>query len=335
MTGKRAREMGQWGLVAVLISILLYFGDLSGLSRLPAIHWTAVLLVFLTTGGFILVHNFRWTTIVKEMVSPSSGSKIHFFQFFRWLLNSYALGTLVPSEISLVGVRTVYMDRTRILPLSSGLFSVLLDRFFDLIILLALIPPSLLFILKVVNEWQALLFMGLILAAIFLFIFWKKGEGLDVLLRIYRSGMEWVIQLPFLRKWIGEKWKRGQGLEQNSFQKESIHPLIGWSLLKYLLLALRFYFTGQAFGIQFSFLQGFFFIPFIQLVSILNLTPGGLGLVEMGSYGALLAMGVPESQIMVFVIGQRFLASFFTIGLALVNHLVFLAGVRLREGEAG
>jgi hypothetical protein len=37
---------------------------------------------------------------------------------------------------------------------------------------------------------------------------------------------------------------------------------------------------------------------------------------------------------MVFVIGQRVLASFFTIGLALLNHLIFLAGTRLRGGEA-
>ena len=67
---------------------------------------------------------------------------------------------------------------------------------------------------------------------------------------------------------------------------------------------------------------------------MLNLTPGGLGLVEVGSYGALMVMGVPESKIMVFVIGQRVLASFFTIGLALLNHLIFLAGTRLKEGEA-
>ncbi len=332
MINKRIRAIGQWGVVAVLISILLYFGDLSGLSRLPAIHWSAFLFVFLTTGGSILVHNLRWTTIVKGMVSSSSDARIHFFQFFRWLLNSYALGTLVPSDISLVGVRTFYINRTQILPLSAGLFSVLLDRFFDLVVLLALIPPSLLFVLKVANEWQALSLMGVILAAIFLFIFWKKGEGLDVLIRIYRSGMERVIQLPFLRKWIGEKWKTDLG--QSSFQEESIHQLIGWSFLKYFLIALRFYFTGQTFGVQFSFLQAFFFIPFIQVVAVLNLTPGGLGLVELGSYGALMAMGVPESQIMIFVIGQRVLASFFTIGLALANHLIFIAGLRLREGEA-
>jgi len=224
------------------------------------------------------------------------------------------------------------MNRTQILPLSAGLFSVLLDRFFDLIVLLALVPPSILFVLKVANVMEVLSLLGLILAAIFVFIFWKKEEGLDALIRIYRSGMEWLLRLPVLGKWMGEKWKRG--LEQTSFKGGSIHQLMGWSLMKYFLLALRFYFTGQAFGAEFSFLQGFFFIPFIQLVSMLNLTPGGLGLVEVGSYGALMVMGVPESKIMVFVIGQRVLASFFTIGLALLNHLIFLAGTRLKEGEA-
>ena len=332
MTAKWAREIGQWGLVAVLISILLYFGDVSGLSRLPAVHWPSILFVFLTTGGSILIHNLRWTSIVQAMVNPSADSKINFFQFFRWLLNSYALGTLIPSDISLAGVRTLYMNRTQILPLSGGLFSVLLDRFFDLIVLLALALPSILFVLKLANAMEVLSLLGLILAAIFVFILWKKEEGLDALIRIYRSGMEWLLRLPVLGKWMGEKWKRGS--EQTSFKGGSIHQLMGWSLIKYFLLALRFYFTGQAFGVEFSFLQGFFFIPFIQLVSMLNLTPGGLGLVEVGSYGALMVMGVPESKIMVFVIGQRVLASFFTIGLALLNHLIFLAGTRLRGGEA-
>jgi hypothetical protein len=116
MTAKWAREIGQWGLVAVLISILLYFGDVSGLSRLPAINWPSILFVFLTTGGSILIHNLRWTSIVQAMVNPSADSKINFFRFFRWLLNSYALGTLIPSDISLAGVRTLYMNRTQILP---------------------------------------------------------------------------------------------------------------------------------------------------------------------------------------------------------------------------
>jgi uncharacterized protein (TIRG00374 family) len=113
----------------------------------------------------------------------------------------------------------------------------------------------------------------------------------------------------------------------------SIGPLMGWSFLKYLFLAFRFYFTGKALGVDFSPLQGFFFIPFIQLVGMLNITPGGLGIVEMGSYGALKFMGVPEPKIMVFVVGQRILVSGMTIGFALLNHLVFIIGLRLRGTE--
>ncbi|HXX33446.1 MAG TPA: lysylphosphatidylglycerol synthase domain-containing protein, partial [Thermodesulfobacteriota bacterium] len=177
MKSKRAREIAQWGLVAILISVLLYFGDVSGLSRLSAVHWPSILFVFLTTGGSILIHNLRWTSIVREMVSPSTDSKINFFQFHRWLLNSYALGTLIPSDISLAGVRTLYMNRTQILSLPAGLFSVLFDRFFDLIVLFALVLPSALFVMKVANAIQALSLLGLILAAIFFYILWKKGEG--------------------------------------------------------------------------------------------------------------------------------------------------------------
>lgn len=120
----------------------------------------------------------------------------------------------------------------------------------------------------------------------------------------------------------------------NSFREGSVHQLMGWSFLKYFFLALRFYFTGQAFGVDFSLLQGFFFIPFIQLVGMLNITPGGLGIVELGSYGALKFMGVPESKIMVFVVGQRILLSCIIIGLALMNHLVYIIGSSLRRVEA-
>jgi uncharacterized membrane protein YbhN (UPF0104 family) len=66
---------------------------------------------------------------------------------------------------------------------------------------------------------------------------------------------------------------------------------------------------------------------------MLNITPGGLGIVEMGSYGALKFMGVPEPKIMVFVVGQRILVSGMTIGFALLNHLVFIIGLRLRGTE--
>lgn len=329
MISRRTRAIGQWGLVAVFISILLYFGDVSELFRMPTIHWPFILLVFLSTVGFTLIHNIRWTTIVKGISSTSIDVKTDFFQFYRWLLNSYALGTLIPNDISLAGVRTFYMNRTQILSFPLALFSVLLDRFFDFIVFFALAIPSALFMTKVANGTGALFYLGCIMALIFLFIFWKKGEGVDSLMRIYRSGMNWLSKLPIIGKRIGGKWMEVS--DKTSFREGSVHQLMGWSFLKYFFLALRFYFTGQVFGVDFSLLQGFFFIPFIQLVGMLNITPGGLGIMEMGSYGALKFMEVPETKIMVFVVGQRILLSCIIIGLALMNQLLYFIQSRWRR----
>jgi len=332
MINKRTRAIGQWGLVAVSISILFYFGDVSELFRMPTIHWPFILLVFLSTVGFTLIHNIRWTTLVKGISSTSIDPKIDFFQFYHWLLNSYALGTMIPNDVSLAGVRTFYMNRTKILSFPIALFSVLLDRFFDFIVFFGLAIPSALFMTKVANGTGALFYLGCIMAMIFLFISWKKGEGIDYLMRVYRSGLNWLSRLPIIGKRMGGRWREASDI--TSFREGSVHQLMGWSFLKYFFLALRFYFTGQVFGVDFSLLQGFFFIPFIQLVGMLNITPGGLGIVEMGSYGALKFMEVPESKIMVFVIGQRILLFCVTIGLALINHLVFIIGSRLRRVEA-
>jgi uncharacterized protein (TIRG00374 family) len=185
---------------------------------------------------------------------------------------------------------------------------------------------------EVADGTEVLFYLGCIMTMIFLFISWKKGEGIDDLMRIYRSGMNWFSKLPIIGKRIGGKWREVP--DETSFREGSVHQLMGWSFLKYFFLALRFYFTGQVFGVDFSLLQGFFFIPFIQLVGMLNITPGGLGIVEMGSYGALKFMEVPDSKIMVFVIGQRILLFCITIGLALMNHLVFLIGSRLGRVKA-
>lgn len=327
MLTKRARAIGKWGLVVVFLSILVYFGDISELFRLPSVHWPSILLVFFCTVCFTLIHNLRWTAIVKGISSTSANPKIDFFQFYRWLLNSYALGTMIPNDISLAGVRTFYMNRTQTLSISLALFSVLLDRFFDFIVFFALAMPSALYIMKAAHEKEVLYLLGCIIAAIFLFIFLKKEKGLDSLMRVYRSGIHWFSKMPILGRRVGGSWAVDS--DWTSFGGGSVCPLMGWSFLKYLFLALRFYFTGKAFGVDFSILQGFFSIPFIQLVGMLNITPGGLGIVEMGSYGALKIMGVPDAKIMVFVVGQRILLSCITIGLALMNHLIFILGSRL------
>jgi hypothetical protein len=65
---------------------------------------------------------------------------------------------------------------------------------------------------------------------------------------------------------------------------------------------------------------------------MVNLTPGGLGLIEVGSYGALLAMGVPEPKIMVLLSARESSPPFHDRS-GTDDSPYFLAGTRLREGK--
>jgi len=155
------------------------------------------------------------------------------------------------------------------------------------------------------------------------FILWKKRNTIQYLMKLYQSLINYISKLPILKRFVEAMPMKAP--TKSSFNEKLVYHLMGLSYLKYLFLSFRFYFIGQAFGVNFSLLQGIFFIPFIQLVGMLNITPGGLGVIEIGSYGALILMGVPESKIMLFVVAQRVLITIFTVGLALMNYLIFSA----------
>jgi uncharacterized membrane protein YbhN (UPF0104 family) len=76
-------------------------------------------------------------------------------------------------------------------------------------------------------------------------------------------------------------------------------------------------------------MESFFFLPFIQLSGLINLTPAGLGVVELGTYGALLLMGISRAQILIFVIGQRVLLSLMLLLNLVISYAPPLLG-RLR-----
>ncbi len=327
---KRSIGKGIWKkvlLAILLLGLLAYFGDVSSLTRLPEIKWGFVFLIFLCTLFFSLSHNFRWKGIVDHI---SGEKRESFSSLYRYLLNSYAFGIVVPLDVSLAGVRSYYLRQSQQLSMSLAIFSVLLDRFLDVIIFIVLVLPSFLLITGAASAPLAILIVLLFLLGLSLLIRWKKGDTFSFLLKSYRIGLVRVFsKVPVLRKWIPLK---GEVTEMEChFDQSSVFQIMGWNVIKYIFLSLRFYFTGQALGVPFSLIQGFFFIPFIQLSGFISITPGGLGVVEAGTYGALLLMGIPKSQILLFVFGQRILLMFTLLCLVVLNHLLYVFQTKWRK----
>jgi len=318
MRSSHIKVLFQWGLGILLFFLLLYLGDVSQLFRLPKIHWIYIFMVFLSTLGFTLSHNFRWKEIV-ENVSGIKGQS--FISLYRYLVNSYALGTVIPMDLSLLGLRSYYLNQFQKIPISMAVFSVLLDRFLDLVTLLIIVLPSFLFMTRTFSANQTILTLILLLTGLSLFTLWKKGDTFNFLLKIYHTVLvHWLSKVPFLRH------RLSQGMVETNvdchFSQASALRIIYWNFIKYIFLSLRFYFIGQALGIQFPLVESFLFLPLIQLSGLVNVTPAGLGVVEMGTYGALLLMGIPRSQILIFVIGQRVLLSLMLLSLLVLNHFI-------------
>jgi uncharacterized protein (TIRG00374 family) len=317
----------QWGLGLLLILLLFFFGDVSRLARLPDIRWDAVFLVFLSNVGFTLAHNFRWKGIVDNL----SGQKgTHFFSLYRSLVDSYAVGKIIPMDVSLFGLRSYYLKRFQNISMSTAIFSVLLDRFLDLLLLLIMALPSFLVISQIASTTQSVLVFLLLLIVQGFVIFWKKEKTFYFFLWLYRTFLvHWLLKIPFLGARISEETKAE--VEIHHFHFASVLRIMTWNYIKYLFLCLRFFFTGLAMGIHFPLVSSFFFIPFVQLSGLINITPGGLGVVEMGTYGALLLMGIPKSQVLVFVFGQRILLFSIFLSLFILSHLFYFIQSRWRR----
>ncbi len=317
--GSRRKILIQWGLGFGLFLLLLYLGDISQLSRLSEIHGLYIFLMFVTTLGYTVTHNLRWEKIVKGI---SKEKRNLFFPLFRYLVNSYAVGTVIPMDASLLGVRSFYLTRSEGIPLSMAVFSVLLDRFLDLVILLIMILPSVLFVTGAASMAQAAVLVLFFVAGLFLVVFWKKGETFHFILRMYKIALlKWFHRVP----WVGRRISEGieEASEASRFDRGDVLRITLWNVIKYLFLSLRFYFTGLALGVDFPLMKSFFALPLVQLSSLISVTPAGFGIVEMGTYGALLLMEVPKGQILLFVVGQRVLISLMVLGMFALNHLFF------------
>jgi uncharacterized protein (TIRG00374 family) len=319
----------QWALALLLVVLLFLWGDVSQLFRSPDIQWGGVLLVFLSNVGFTLAHNFRWKEIVKNLSIPKGGN---FFSLYRSLIDSYAIGKIIPMDVSLLGLRTYYLNRFEKMEVSLAVFSVLLDRLLDLILFLTVALPSFFLITGMASINQSFLILTLLIIIHGVIIFLKKGETLHFFSKIYRTVlMGWFSKIPFVRS----RWSEAAEVEwkEHDFRLDSVIRITGWNYVKYIFLCLRFYFTGLALGVRLPLLQSFFFLPFVQLSGLINITPGGLGVVELGTYGALHLMGISQSQTLLFVIGQRILQFFIFIVLFVLNRLFYLMQSRWRRIE--
>jgi glycosyltransferase 2 family protein len=315
----------KWVLGLGIFALVFVLGDVGSLARLR-VTWTYVLGILASTLAFIFVHTVRWKKIVDAV---SHAKRLRFVPYWRWMVHSYTLGYIIPRDISLLSVRTYFLTQHEKLSLSASLFSVTLDRFLDMALFLIVVLPSFLFVTKGSSGAQCVALMAVFLAAFLLVIRWKGEETFRLLMGMYKR----VLTLPIIRKRVPAPADGARA--EDSLGKVRFLPICLWTVLAYLLLVSRLFFTSRSLDVNLTFVQSLFIIPIIQIAGLVSVTPAGLGVLELGSWGALTLLHVPKEQILQFVVGQRILLTAVMLSVIVLNYIFFLITAKAKGDEVG
>lgn len=311
------RHLFQLSIGLLLFGLLIWYGGTSELAGLLEADPFYITVAFLVTLVITIVSAARWKVLVDELGSEKACT---LRECYHYLILSRATSLILPPTISDFGVRTISLRLAHDFSAPMGLYSVLLDRLFDLLNLLLVGLPATLFFSRLwPTSWSYALVI-LMLSGFWAIFEMRHKEIVTHLIRGYLWLLRTLSRLPIVGSRWGAGWRGDSGVDRPFVGMET-RKLYRYTLIKSLLAALRIYLLALAFHLRIPFAWMFFGMAVVQLGVILSITPGGLGFVEMGWYAILTLAGLETPLVVAFLVGRRVLTALFLVVLALASQV--------------
>ncbi|MCL7411690.1 MAG: flippase-like domain-containing protein [Methanosarcinaceae archaeon] len=222
------------------------------------------------------IRGLRWKKLLNTIQIRASTSALTEMVFLSWFANS-----IVPAKIGDV-YRSYLLKRYNSAPISTSLGTIVVERIFDITVLLILLSVSgaILFKDKIPGQILQSLEVGYILLGLLIF-------GL-VLLKVFKNNIMQIIPNKFviifenLHKSVYDSFSN-----PNTFVNVSILTVISW-----FLESGRFLLVTKALGVDLSLPVIIFVVLAASVLTAIPLTPAGLGAVEVSIVGILAIMGI-------------------------------------------
>jgi uncharacterized protein (TIRG00374 family) len=297
---------------------LVWYGGTSDLSRVLEADPIWLVGAFVSTILITVFWARRWGLLTNRLSGLSTVSS---WWYYHCLILSRAVSLFVPESIGAFGTGTLSLRFSGGVPMTIGLYSLVLDRLFDLITALTLAVPATLFVLGI---WPAIPSYALYVSILGLSWVILEVKHQIITTRLLKS-YSWLVTFGAGIPVIGSRF---QPLEIREEELESLltaqdaRKLYFSNLGKLLFVVLRWYLLAMAFRLPVSFAWILFGSSVVQISRIFSVTPGSLGVLEAGWYAVLSLGGFDGPLIIAFLIGQRVLISTFVLILAAVTQLV-------------
>ena len=293
-----------------LIWLILRFTPVSIeqiINQLQHLNLFYVGLVIISTFTHLWITAYKWKLITRKLTSNYQTSQNFYLSY---IVFANLVAQFVPQQIGLTFVQSLALKIHKISSLSQGFFSVVYDQFFNILIPLLLLPPSL------------LLLLGKIPLSVAIF------ASLGILLLVHCLILRW--HKPLLL-WLFKTYERVKKSVQTDrlseppiFSTRFTVRLFWLSALRHANWMLRSFFVVMAGGLAIQFWAIAFTTNLVQTAMIVSITPANLGFMEWSWIGGLKLLGVPAVVAGNFAVLQRILGIFSIILIASFCWFIFI-----------
>jgi uncharacterized protein (TIRG00374 family) len=306
--------------LALIVALFIYAGP-SIFQKIVQVNLLYLFLGLLSTAVIMFTTTYRWRIILHHLVGPSVPSLP---DLLHYVLTGAAVGVFVPRDMGEMSVRIASMKLDHEVALSKTAFSVFLDRFFDVLILIPFTVAALPFLSGRILNHKTLLGLDVILLLLFVGVL-SYRHSYDVLLAmihgIYVPIHSLLGQISLLRR-IRLPQPQAIGLLSEVLSPRVMVGAFFCTLIKFLALALKASLLVSAMHLNISFFSIFLSMPLAHASYMLAFTPGGLGIGEVGWYGALILFGANSAEVAPFLLGQRMFNYLFLLILVVMGQVV-------------
>lgn len=260
---------------------------------------TSLAIASLLYGAAGVASASRLRLITQAIHSPETASWRQFFQA-NWVARS--LGLILPRSVSAVGGKSVAL-RSFGVPTRRAVWVVMVDNLFDVLLLAGLCLPAFFYFRGRLTEPELVVGM-VVMVMVLLTAVWQATSP-----RWSHPFTNWITRIPFLARKLNFEDEPAKWLPP---PKAAVGAL-AWSMLLNGVLAAGFFFMAKAVQVDASWPLFLAAYPFVQLSLVAAVTPGGLGIFDLGWLGLLALGGVAEEQALTFVVAQRAYVAVFVL----------------------
>lgn len=300
--------------------LLVYLGGLEAWQRIREAKPLWVGVSFAATALLLYVSAARWGLITNAI----AGFRVCSTRaYYHYLMMGKTVGLALSEAVGVyaVGPLAMRVDGQASLRLAAG--AMLVDKLFDLGLSGLLLFPTAAYVLQWISlEVCAVLFIPFFVMPAIVLLFWY-APVLALLFRLRDALATRLARVPLGAQLLSGR--AGQALLALSLDQVPSRwaalSAYGITVLRYLLMTLRFAAVSAALDVAVPSLLVFVGIPIAQLGLLLAVTPGALGALEAGWFGVLALGRLPRQDIMTFLVGQRAALFVFVLVLGLTSYV--------------